>query len=244
MPPRSRGNVSPPAEPATVLTPMQRTGFSLSPARKPERAVSHPAFSRSMQKPQTGLASPPCRTPPGPSAGTRQARPGIRKTPRFRCHLFLFRHVNSESLALAFPIPHLTRLARLFHIAHHGHVTVPAACGGLKPPPAGRLRRADNPSSPAQHRISKLSLHRAPFHVRDAPYGTTCPCCRAPCGLSGAGAGRDDRSSGAGLALAQVETLGRRRADGAVADGCRGWFPAGRWHQRQGVDAMRTGAPA
>jgi deazaflavin-dependent oxidoreductase (nitroreductase family) len=95
----------PPAEPATVLTPMQRTGFSLSPARKPERAVSHPAFSRSMQKPQTGLASPPCRTPPGPSAGTRQARPGIRKTPRFRCHLFLFRHVNSESLALAFPIP-------------------------------------------------------------------------------------------------------------------------------------------
>ena len=51
------------------------------------------------------------------------------------------------------------------------YVTVPAACGGLKPPPAGRLRRADNPSSPAQHRISKLSLHRAPFHVRDAPYG-------------------------------------------------------------------------
>src|SRR6476619_6759914 len=71
------------------------------------------------------------------------------------------------------PDPHLTRLARLFHIAHHGHVTVPAACGGLKPPPAGRLRRADNPSSPAQHRISKLSLHRAPFHVRDAPYGKT-----------------------------------------------------------------------
>src|ERR1700741_2382114 len=71
------------------------------------------------------------------------------------------------------PDPHLTRLARLFHIAHHGHVTLPAACGGLKPPPAGRLRRADNPSSPAQHRISKLSLHRAPFHVRDAPYGRT-----------------------------------------------------------------------
>jgi hypothetical protein len=80
----------PPAEPATVLTPRQRTGFSLSPARKPERAVSHPAFSRSMQKPQTGLASPPCRTPPGPSAGTRQARPGIRKTPGFDVTCFFF----------------------------------------------------------------------------------------------------------------------------------------------------------
>jgi hypothetical protein len=67
------------------------------------------------------------------------------------------------------PDPHLTRHARLFHIAHHDHVTDPAACGGLKPPPAGRLRRADNPSSPAQHRISKLYLHRTPFRVRDTP---------------------------------------------------------------------------
>src|SRR6187549_2228092 len=40
------------------------------------------------------------------------------------------------------PDPHLTRLACLFHIAHHSRVTTPAACGGLKPPPAGRLRRA------------------------------------------------------------------------------------------------------
>jgi hypothetical protein len=38
----------------------------------------------------------------------------------------------------------------------------------LKPPPAGRLRRA-RPSSPTQHRIQKLSLHRAPFHVRGTP---------------------------------------------------------------------------
>ena len=32
-----------------------------------------------------------------------------------------------------------------------------AACGGLKPPTAGRLRRA-KPSSPAQHRVKKLYL--------------------------------------------------------------------------------------
>jgi len=35
--------------------------------------------------------------------------------------------------------------------------------------PAGRLRRADNPSSPAQHRFTKLYLHRTPFHARDTP---------------------------------------------------------------------------
>jgi hypothetical protein len=40
-----------------------------------------------------------------------------------------------------------------------------AACGGLKPPTAGRLRRA-TPSSPAQHRVKKLYLHRTPLHVR------------------------------------------------------------------------------
>ena len=65
------------------------------------------------------------------------------------------------------PDPHLTRHACLFRIAHHDRVTAFAACGGLKPPPAGRLRRASNPSSPAQHRFSKLYLHRTPFHVKD-----------------------------------------------------------------------------
>ncbi len=67
------------------------------------------------------------------------------------------------------PDPHLARLARLFHIAHHDRVTAPAACGGLKPPPAERLRRASNPSSSAQHRFSELYLHRTPFHARDTP---------------------------------------------------------------------------
>jgi len=41
-----------------------------------------------------------------------------------------------------------------------------AAVGGLKPPPAGRLRRANNPSSPAQHHLKKLAYH-TPFSVRD-----------------------------------------------------------------------------
>src|SRR6201993_5575002 len=44
-----------------------------------------------------------------------------------------------------------------------------AACGGLKPPPDRRLRRA-KPSSPAEHRFLKsyLSTSRPPFLVRGA----------------------------------------------------------------------------
>jgi hypothetical protein len=45
--------------------------------------------------------------------------------------------------------------------------------------PAGRLRRADNPSSPAQHRFTKLYLHRTPFHRRDTPTSR----CRSSSGL-------------------------------------------------------------
>ncbi|MGW1553282.1 IS110 family transposase, partial [Streptomyces sp. NPDC002346] len=54
------------------------------------------------------------------------------------------------------PAPHLTPLGRLLHIAHHDHVTALAACGGLKPPPAGRLRRA-RPSCLAQHCFQNCS---------------------------------------------------------------------------------------
>ena len=37
---------------------------------------------------QAKLAPPPCRTPPGQSAGTRQAHPGPSWQTRFRCHLY------------------------------------------------------------------------------------------------------------------------------------------------------------
>jgi transposase len=46
-------------------------------------------------------------------------------------------------------------------------------------------------------------------------------------------------SESAGSALAQVETLGTRRGDGAVADGHRGRFPARGRHQRQSTDRYR-----
>jgi len=50
-------------------------------------AVSRWAFPRSVQPQQTRLASPSCRTPPGQSAGARQAHPGNNLKPRFRCHV-------------------------------------------------------------------------------------------------------------------------------------------------------------
>ena len=63
-----------------------------------------------------------------------------------------------------------------------------AAVGGLKPPPAGRLRRANNPSSPAQHHLKKLYLHRTPFRVRGTrsfsnrvSYSDRLTCCDARC---------------------------------------------------------------
>ena len=75
----------PPARPAPVLSPSRhqhRLGTSLSPARSNSRAVSGHAFSCSARKPQTGLASSTCRTPPGQSADIRQAHPrGSQNTP-------------------------------------------------------------------------------------------------------------------------------------------------------------------
>ena len=76
----------------------------------------------------------------------------------------LFRHVNGCNARL--PDPRLTREPGLFPHRSPRQSSTNAAVGGLKPPPAGRLQRANNPSSPAQHRPQKLSYH-APFDVRD-----------------------------------------------------------------------------
>ena len=76
----------------------------------------------------------------------------------------LFRHVNGCNARL--PDPRLTREPGLFPHRSPRQSSTNAAVGGLKPPPAGRLQRANNPSSPAQHRPQKLTYH-APFDVRD-----------------------------------------------------------------------------
>ena len=50
-------------------------------------------------------------------------------------------------------------LGRLFHNAHHPGRWAGAACGGLEPPPARRLRGAI-PPSPTQHQLRSPYLHR------------------------------------------------------------------------------------
>jgi hypothetical protein len=73
--------------------------------RRHGRAVSAPAFPRSVQEPQTRLAPPTCRTPPGPYSGTRQAYPGSSVLPPVPMPTKTFRHLNSGSLALTFLVP-------------------------------------------------------------------------------------------------------------------------------------------
>lgn len=159
----------PPAGPATVLTPTTTAGYSLSPARQPRtRRIGFgllpfhaKAADRARVASMPDTAWPISGHPPDSSRDPSD-------TPVSMPPVFL--STRPQRFAYArLPDPHLTHQVRLFHIAHHGRVTTSAAYGGLKPPPAGRLRRADNPSSPAQHRITKLYLHRTPFHVRDTP---------------------------------------------------------------------------
>lgn len=93
---------------------------------------------------QDHVASTPGTTWP---VGRVSARliPGREVTPGFDAVSILSDASTTSPLrgfALRPPDPYLTPLGRPFHIAHHGRVTASAACGGLKPPPAGQLRRA------------------------------------------------------------------------------------------------------
>jgi hypothetical protein len=137
---------------------VQPLGNSLSPS---STAVSRRAFPRSVQKPQTGLTSPTCRTPPGQSAvlppGSSRAfllRPGFDAT-------YLSNDTSTaipnKGTAHRLSDPHLTHLVRLFHIAHHDGLQPTQHVVVCSHPPQGRRRRA-TPSSPAQHHVKKLYL--------------------------------------------------------------------------------------
>ena len=69
---------------------------------------------------RTKLTPPPCRTPPGQSAGTRQAHPGPARHARFRCRLTQISTRHQWIAHARLLGPHLTRsTARLFPDAHH-----------------------------------------------------------------------------------------------------------------------------
>ena len=191
----------PPASAATVLNASgyrrQRAPSRHPPSTSPtgRQAVSAPAFPRSVQEPQTGLAPPKRRTPPGQYSGTRQAHPGNSWPPRFRCHL----HVSTRQQRFAharLPDPHLTPQPVPFPHRSPRRSSANAACGGLTPPPEGRRRRATKPSSPAQHRIKgirysdpfpALVAHRRSNLVEDLHRGGMRPC-RMPATSSAVGA--------------------------------------------------------
>src|SRR5215211_75904 len=88
----------PPLCPASVLGPSQLPLLGDLPSatgRRPQPRHWPPAASGRQvptfrTRAQTTLAPPSCRTPPGQSAGTRQAHPGATTRPRFRRRPYAF----------------------------------------------------------------------------------------------------------------------------------------------------------
>ena len=108
---------------------------------------------------RTKLAPPPCRTPPGQSAGSRQAHPGPVLQTRFRRHLSGFDTSSVDRLrSPSWPIPDALDGAPCPQRSPPRLLTA-AACGGLRPPPAGRPRRTTNPTGRPLHlRCSTASI--------------------------------------------------------------------------------------
>src|SRR5215475_13670672 len=88
------------------------------------------------------LAPPTCRMPLGQASGFSRAVPGGRGTPRFRHRLIGFRHVISGSLALASLNLACRNQVPTFPQRSPPSLLTTAACGGLRPAPDCRPRRA------------------------------------------------------------------------------------------------------
>jgi hypothetical protein len=169
LPPRQAGasqllRVSPPARPASVLRPARcRPSGNLPLATSSGRGIGTRLLTfRTGAADQAHVASMPGTTWPvngHPPGSSRDYPPAPVSMPAN-----LFRHVNGYNARL--PDPRLTHEPGLLPPRSPRQSSANAAVGGLKPPPAGRLRRANNPSSPAQHHLEKLAYH-APFSVRD-----------------------------------------------------------------------------
>jgi hypothetical protein len=152
-----------------------RLARSLPPPAPLQPAVSGPAFPRSTQEPQTGLASPTCRAPPGQSAGSRQAHPATFRSSQFRCRLWTFdtsAAIRSRSPSRSPPDTHAGAFSPTLTTLGD---QPSAARGGLEPPPARRLRRASHPPSLAQHH-SKQGL--LPIHLPSCARGATGTSCK------------------------------------------------------------------
>src|SRR5258708_24430937 len=157
---------------ATVspLVPPALAGIPL--ATPTGAAVSGPALRRSMQTPQTRLAPPSRRAPPGQQSGqppgpSRDLRcTPVPMPPRINDasngehpagRAFRDRALSAQRL----PGPRLTPQGRLFPDRSPRMTSANAARGGLRPPPEGRSRGATKPSSSTQHDKKTTQLRQA-----------------------------------------------------------------------------------
>jgi hypothetical protein len=142
-----------------------------SPDHQPCLGMSRRAFSRSIQERQAGLTSPPCRTPPGQSARTRQAHPGTRNIAPVSMPAVFVTTRQQRFACARLPDPYLTHPVRLFLDRSPRRSSANAARGGLEPPRAGRLRRAFLHLLNSTISNSPGYLIRTPFDVRDTRPG-------------------------------------------------------------------------
>ena len=130
--------------------------FSLTPTMsthdQPHRSER---FPRSAPEPDTELAPPLRRTPPGQEhRNPPDSSQGNNWTPVSAVVATLstfhqwFTHVRLLG-------SHLTHHVRVFRNAHHPGSFTDAACGGLRPPPAWAVPEG-LPPSPVQHRIQRI----------------------------------------------------------------------------------------
>ena len=116
---------------------------------------------------RTKLAPPPCRTPPGQSAGTRQAHPGDGSLPRFRCHLRMLSTRHQWIACARLLGPHLTRSRRAFSATLSTSALDRRTLRWFAASPcraAAEDRQPNGPAPPSsmQHRITQSDLlHRA-----------------------------------------------------------------------------------
>ncbi len=122
---------------------------------------------------RTKLAPPPCRTPPGQSAGSRQAHPGPVLQTQFRRHLSGFDTSSVDRLrSPSWPTPDALDGAPCPQRSPPRLLTA-AACGGLRPPPAGRSRRTTSPEGRPLHlRCSTASI--SPIFYIEPPCCVSC----------------------------------------------------------------------